>query len=564
MSIINRMSIQGVRSFGTDPGDEQLVKFESPLTLILGENGCGKTTIIECIKYALTGELPPGSDKGVNFGHNPKINKSAITQSQVKMKLIDPITNRVLVITRSFQLTQEKSKMTFKSKDVALHWEDKNGQKGSISGRCVDVNTEMIAAMGVSKPILNDVLFCHQEDSYWPLDEGKKLKEKFDAIFDATKYNKCMDILLKIRKAKEATTKSAEKDVAHYKYIKDETTSKRALLKETETKYHDCTENVVKHQEKLIPIEDRLKQINAVENNIIALKTEQKSIEINLSNCKQQQEELLNNIKEVYHGDIDSLQKKIESFQKTLDTKKMNLESATTRLNKVEAKEIECNKQITVAEVRKGELISLRSQEQELLANRNSKLSRMAAETDSQVEEIDDSKEDVHDTMNSVKHRITRMQHELEQISYNVDREDSKHQEKLNKLRDNQAALRNEIKSKSSQMDNVEKEADSIKKQLDEIDKSANKLKEIASKIEIVNREQQKLVEQCDVDELKSEMAKKINTRKSLETDLDKIDQELRELQKHSGIRAELDIQTQQLSDKNNEIKKIKNKYSDA
>lgn len=64
------------------------------------------------------------------------------------MKLIDPITNRVLVITRSFQLTQEKSKMTFKSKDVALHWEDKNGQKGSISGRCVDVNTEMIAAMG--------------------------------------------------------------------------------------------------------------------------------------------------------------------------------------------------------------------------------------------------------------------------------------------------------------------------------------------------------------------------------------------------------------------------------
>lgn len=56
---------------------------------------------------------------------------------------------------------------------------------------------------------MNDVLFCHQEDSYWPLDEGKKLKEKFDAIFDATKYNKCMDILLKIRKTKESAAKDA-------------------------------------------------------------------------------------------------------------------------------------------------------------------------------------------------------------------------------------------------------------------------------------------------------------------------------------------------------------------
>lgn len=64
------------------------------------------------------------------------------------MKLVDPITSRTLVITRSFQLTQEQKKMSFKSKDVAIHWEDKDGKKGQISGRCMDVNSEMIAAMG--------------------------------------------------------------------------------------------------------------------------------------------------------------------------------------------------------------------------------------------------------------------------------------------------------------------------------------------------------------------------------------------------------------------------------
>jgi DNA repair protein RAD50 len=38
----------------------------------VGYNGSGKTTIIECLKYATTGELPPNS-KGGAFIHDPKV-----------------------------------------------------------------------------------------------------------------------------------------------------------------------------------------------------------------------------------------------------------------------------------------------------------------------------------------------------------------------------------------------------------------------------------------------------------------------------------------------------------
>lgn len=38
----------------------QTIEFYSPLTMIVGQNGSGKTTIIECLKYACTGKLPPG------------------------------------------------------------------------------------------------------------------------------------------------------------------------------------------------------------------------------------------------------------------------------------------------------------------------------------------------------------------------------------------------------------------------------------------------------------------------------------------------------------------------
>jgi hypothetical protein len=43
-------------------------------------------------------------------------------------------------------------------------------------------------------------------NSLRPLDEPKKLKEKFDAIFDATKYNKASDGLSKLIKKRNEST----------------------------------------------------------------------------------------------------------------------------------------------------------------------------------------------------------------------------------------------------------------------------------------------------------------------------------------------------------------------
>jgi AAA15 family ATPase/GTPase len=50
----------------------EIINFNTPLTLIVGYNGSGKTTIIECLKYATTGLLPPNTGKGAAFIHDPK------------------------------------------------------------------------------------------------------------------------------------------------------------------------------------------------------------------------------------------------------------------------------------------------------------------------------------------------------------------------------------------------------------------------------------------------------------------------------------------------------------
>lgn len=43
MSKIDKMSILGVRSFGIEDKDKQVISFLTPLTVLVGPNGAGKT-----------------------------------------------------------------------------------------------------------------------------------------------------------------------------------------------------------------------------------------------------------------------------------------------------------------------------------------------------------------------------------------------------------------------------------------------------------------------------------------------------------------------------------------
>lgn len=47
MSKIEKMSILGVRSFGIEDKDKQVITFFSPLTVLVGPNGAGKTVRLD-------------------------------------------------------------------------------------------------------------------------------------------------------------------------------------------------------------------------------------------------------------------------------------------------------------------------------------------------------------------------------------------------------------------------------------------------------------------------------------------------------------------------------------
>lgn len=71
----------------------------------------------------------------------------------------------------------------------------------------------MTMLMGVSKAILESVIFCHQEESYWPLGDDKSLKARFDDIFAATKYTKALEHIKKLKKEKTSVSRDLQRDL---------------------------------------------------------------------------------------------------------------------------------------------------------------------------------------------------------------------------------------------------------------------------------------------------------------------------------------------------------------
>ncbi|EXJ83481.1 DNA repair protein RAD50 [Capronia coronata CBS 617.96] len=196
MSRLHSMEISGIRSFAVQPAEK--IKFETPLTLIVGQNGSGKTTIIECLKFAFTGMQPPNTKVGGAFVHDPKLGNDKLVKAMVRVSF-KSANGASMIIARRLELTVKKATRSLKSLENSLLL-SKGGEKTVISSRVAELDAIMPSYLGVSAAILDNVIFCHQDESFWPLSDPSTLKKKFDEIFEAQKYTKAIDNIKQIRK----------------------------------------------------------------------------------------------------------------------------------------------------------------------------------------------------------------------------------------------------------------------------------------------------------------------------------------------------------------------------
>lgn len=204
MSSFLGLQICGIRSFNPNPENPQTIYFQKPLTVILGRNGAGKTTIIEALLNACSGIMPPGcGQEKANF--ISKVKSRGITKAQIRLIFEDASGKRVQ-ICRSFQVTRNvNKKAAFSTLDSSFSFPNPTETKEieSYACRANDADIKMKEMLGVSPAVLEYVLLCHQEEANWPLSSPKVVKEIFDELFSA---KKCVEALENIRSMSKSSS----------------------------------------------------------------------------------------------------------------------------------------------------------------------------------------------------------------------------------------------------------------------------------------------------------------------------------------------------------------------
>ncbi|KAM6970762.1 DNA repair protein RAD50 [Aplochiton taeniatus] len=562
MSKIDKMSIMGVRSFGVDDREKQVITFFSPLTVLVGPNGAGKTTIIECLKYITSGDFPPGS-KGYAFVHDPKDAHESEVRAQIRLQFTD-VNGEKVAVQRSMLVTQKaKKNPDFKTLEGVIT-RLKHGEKVSLSSKCVEIDREMISALGVNKAVLSNVIFCHQEDSNWPLCEGKPLKEKFDAIFSATRYIKALENLRKLRTDQAAVVKSCQTELIYLRRNKEKAQEIKDLQDSKETQLAASKDSVQKIESQVEPLEKRLDDIDDNLGNVMKLDNDIKALDSRKKQMEEDNQELEEKMEQVFQGSDDQLQEMYQNHQRTVREKERRL--ADCQKEQERAGRV-CQKLDGVKSdllVKQGGLQEESSRHAQSVKDRDAQVRALSSylELDG-YDRTPFNERQLQSFHRQVKDRLEQDREAAKQLTRDMQEREQQKQQSVDELRDKKTALESTVGLKRDLQERKEQELRGVKADLQRLEGSMGRLKELEAELARAERELESAVRSFNVEELKAEVAELQKEKAELDRAQRRLDQQMETLNTHTTARTQMDMLKKDKVEKEDQVRKIKARHSE-
>lgn len=244
--------------------------------------------------------------------NNSKLCGEKEVLAQIKLQFRS-INDRQHVATRTLQLTVKKTTRSQKTLDCSLHVVN-NGERTTTSTRVAQLDEMIPERLGVSPAILDAVIFCHQDESLWPLSEPAALKKRFDEIFEAMKYTKAIDNLKVLRKKQVEQLGKLQNDEAHNKVNKDRGERAEKTMKALQSEIEGSRDTCESITKEMGETQETIKKIRETANTHL-------EIVHNLNNKREQLDYRQDAVKELkatideLHGDDASLENDLAHYE---------------------------------------------------------------------------------------------------------------------------------------------------------------------------------------------------------------------------------------------------------
>lgn len=565
MSKIDKLSILGVRSF--DNVRSETIALHTPLTLIVGLNGSGKTTIIECLKYVTTGDLPPNTRIGGAFIHDPKLCGEKEVLAQVKVSFRSTEGTR-MVCTRNLQLTVKKNARTMKTLEGNLLM-IRDGERLTMSSRVAEMDvrtvtlfksdaaadlaylnqTMMPQYLGVSKAILDSVIFCHQEDSLWPLSEPSKLKVRFDEIFEALKYTKAIENIKVIQKKQRENLGGHKKDMEHCKVIKDKADKNKrdssTLFDEIEVLRAQCEEKGTQMREAAETAQnayDKAGNAGLIVGELTGKRIEQRTKEESVQSLRE-------NLVEMSDSD-ENLRRMFEQYEERVQAFEDDLENQKARYGELNQDVQDARKRVSAKERECGSYEAQKDTYDRQVKNREQLVKETARSHNIYGFDLEVDDAQVQAFMDRVGKMARDQNAAFERARRETQEELQKAQKVLNQINEQKSALnqrkessRQTISTNDRKIANLQSDLNKIR--IDEGGKVAmeSNYRDITAKLDSAKSDAASADWDRSIESVDTEL-RKLDERK------DKLDTELVEGTRQAGDSARLDFVKKELTDR--------------
>lgn len=468
-----------------------------------------------------------------------------------------------LVVTRSLQLTMKKTQRSMKTLDGSLVIYN-NGERTGLSTKVGELDELVPNYLGVSPAILDAVIFCHQDESLWPMSEPAALKKKFDEIFEAMKYTKAIDNLKVVRKKQGEELQKLKMLEASNKEAKEKGQRAEKHLASLQTQIEDLREqgeDLTRQMDDVqLSAKERREQATSFFGIVQELKSKQDQFEVRSETIA----ELKDSIVKMRTESDEWLDEHLRQYEETLARLQNDKEEKTAQFRKLQTGLTTSRNALGAKQAEQGKHQSDKEKYERQLQTRIEMIHEAAVRHEIRGYESDDLR-DSH--IRAFRERIQKVLQDKRRDLERLQRENAKELEKdtavISGLETQKATRTQDRVSAKQRIATIDKRMAVLQRDIQKLDVDEGAQAILESTFADLESRLKKATEEVQAAGIDGQIEQENNQIWQLENESEKLGREMVECMRRASDRAQLDLRKKEAVERKRRLDTLTSTWRD-